>query len=172
MRASRCEGEQASTKTGGFAINPALLNLMGDEMVLIELVITQNHDHPPTSSDIYLHATHELTEVREEDEDTEDKDDTSSAKDPLNSEVHSLCTMTSSVSPRSAMYTTSSLGLPSPMPFESLAMWAVPTVWGRNGVKEGLGGQASPGREATTDQRAIANGGMSTPNAARHDFLP
>ncbi|TFY61533.1 hypothetical protein EVJ58_g4456 [Rhodofomes roseus] len=59
-----------------FAVDPASPNLdsEGDEMILIEHVVAQNHDRPPTSSALDPHATHELTDVREEDEDEENRE--------------------------------------------------------------------------------------------------
>ena len=102
--------------------NSASPNLEGEEMILIEPVIAQNHDHPPTSSTLDPHATHELTEVREEDEDAEDKGDTSSNTDSLEPEVHGLRIMTSPASPGSAIYATSPLGSPLPMPLGSPAI--------------------------------------------------
>lgn len=103
------------TPSPASAVNSASPNTEGDESVLIEPVVAQG-EHPPTSSALDPLATHELTEVREEDEDAEDKSDTYSVSDSLDPEVHGLRIMTAPASQGSAFYATS------PMPLESPAI--------------------------------------------------
>ncbi|KAH9933365.1 uncharacterized protein B0H18DRAFT_870704 [Fomitopsis serialis] len=118
------EGEQSSavieSPSPSFAVNPASPNLEGDEMILIEPVLAQSHDHPPTSSALDPHTTHELCEVREEDEDDEDAE-SAVASDTLDPEVHGLRFLTSPASP-GTVYPASPAGSPSPMPLGSPAI--------------------------------------------------
>ncbi|KZT70761.1 hypothetical protein DAEQUDRAFT_724887, partial [Daedalea quercina L-15889] len=98
-----------------FTVNPASPNFEGDDMILIEPVVALNRDHPPTSSAFDPHATHELTDVREEDEDADENRENAAADDTLEPDVHGLRIMTSPASPGTAIYASSPAHSPSPM---------------------------------------------------------
>jgi len=101
--------------------SPSLNSLSLDELS-IEPVIATNTVHPPTSSALDPSATHELTEVREEDENEDALGESAladgSAEEP---EVHGLRIMTSPATPVGSNYAFSPVGSPSPLPLGSPA---------------------------------------------------
>ncbi|CCM02560.1 uncharacterized protein FIBRA_04663 [Fibroporia radiculosa] len=91
----------------------------------IEPVLAMNAAPPPASSSLDPSTAHELSEVREEDENEDDGDESLdlNAEGP---EVHGLRITTSPMSPRASNYAISPGGSPSPLPLGSPAIGPLP----------------------------------------------